>query len=67
MSLRSCPIQEICQMYKSGSRKPPNHDVRDKMPCKLFLDVSCDLSIRIQLDAMGLTSSCLIARPKKPK
>ena len=62
MSLQRCPIQEICVMYKSGGRKPPNNDVRNKIPCKSFLDVSCELSIRIQQEAMGLAPSCRIKR-----
>ncbi len=32
MSLKICPIQEICKNYKSEGRKPPNNDVRDKIP-----------------------------------
>ncbi len=62
MSLKICPIQELCIMYKSGGRKPPNNDVRNKIPCKLFLAVSCELSIRIQQEAMGLAPSCRIKR-----
>ncbi len=49
-------------MYKSGTRKPSNHDVRNKIPCKSFLDFSCELSIQIQLEAMGLTPSCKVRK-----
>jgi len=62
MSLKVCPIQEICMNYSTGSRKPPNHDVRNKIPCKLFLDFSCALSIQIQQEAMGLTPACKIRK-----
>ena len=62
MTLPLCPIQEICISYRTGSRKPPNNDVRNKVPCKSFLDVSCELSIRIQQEAMGLAPSCRIKR-----
>ncbi len=62
MSLKICPIQWLCQNYKVGGRKPRNNDVRNKIPCKLFLDVSCELSIRIQQEAMGLMPSCRIKK-----
>ncbi len=58
MSLRVCPIQDICINYKVGGRKPPNNDVRNKVPCKSFLDFSCKLTITIQLEAMGLIIAC---------
>ena len=64
MSLKQCPIAFLCQHFDTGDSKPKNNDVRDKVPCKLFLDVSCDLSIRIQLDAMGLTPACKVRRIK---
>ncbi len=62
MSLRFCPIQELCQMYDTRSRKPPNHDVRNKIPCKAFLDFSCALSVQIQQEAMGLTPACKVRK-----
>ncbi len=48
--------------YKSGSKKPPNNDIRNKVPCKSFLDFSCKLSIAIQQEAMGLTPSCKLTK-----
>ncbi len=66
MSMPNCPIAEICCRYTSGNNKPPNHDVRTKTPCKSFLDMSCALSVEIQL-ACGETLACDISKIKKIK
>lgn len=66
MSLRQCPIADICINYKSGDSKPPNHDVRDKIPCKTFLDMTCELTSRVQQEAMGLPpEACKIDKRRK--
>lgn len=59
MSLTNCPLSEVCPYYTSGDNKPPNHDVRSKTPCKLFLDMSCEESLRIQR-FIGETLACPI-------
>ena len=64
MSLPECPIQEQCQNYKSGNNKPPNNDVRNKVPCRSFLDMSCQMSLDIQL-YLGETLTCDIEMVKK--
>lgn len=46
--MKLCPIQEVCRKFKTGDNKPPNNDVRDKYPCKSFLDMSCDMGLRLQ-------------------
>ncbi|KKN78492.1 hypothetical protein LCGC14_0350240 [marine sediment metagenome] len=48
MSLAECPIQDICQNFITGDNKPPNNHVRTIVPCKSFLDMSCEESVRIQ-------------------
>lgn len=65
LSLKNCPIADICQMYDTGDNKPHNHDVRNKIPCKAFLDFSCILSITIQQEAMGLTIACDLDKIKR--
>lgn len=64
MSLKLCPIQDICINYDSNGRLPPNHDVRNKKPCRSFIDMSCELSIQIQVEAMGLTIACDLGKIK---
>jgi len=58
MSLKVCPIQEICQKYENGT-KHKGHLVRLTNPCKAFLDMSCEMSIEIQL-FLGETLACKI-------
>ncbi len=65
MSLKLCPIQDICVNYRGGGRLPPNHDVRNKKPCKKFIDMSCELSVAIQVEAMGLVLACDISKRRK--
>ncbi len=62
MSLFKCPIQDICQHFSTGDSKPKNHDVRDKFPCTKFLDMTCILSVEIQVWAMGLIIACEIKK-----
>ena len=64
VSIRSCPIQDICCHFATGDNKPHNHDVRDKFICTRFLDGSCELTVEIQTWAMGLTLSCKIKGKK---
>ena len=66
MSLKNCPLSEICVMYKSGGRKPPNNDVRNKIPCKSFLDVSCEMGMSLELWLAGPNGiSCDIEKVKR--
>ena len=64
MSLKQCPISDICVNYISGDNKPPNHHVRTSIPCVRFLDFSCELSVQIQTEAMGLVIACKARRVK---
>ncbi len=63
--MKVCPIQEVCMKFDSGSNKPPNNDVRNKIPCKSFMDYSCELSVRIQQEALGLAPACKLKRRVK--
>ena len=59
--MKFCPIQELCQEYTTGDNKPPNHHLRITLPCKLFLDFSCEESVRIQI-FLGKDMSCDIEK-----
>ncbi len=48
MSMKLCPIQELCPKFEAG-RHPSNNDVRHKIPCKLFLDMSCEMGVSLEL------------------
>lgn len=65
MGMFLCPIQDLCLHYKSGN-KPPNHDVRSKVPCKSFLNMSCEESVRIQI-FLGETLACNIKKVRRIK
>jgi len=64
MSLPICPIQHLCLKYNSGSNKPPNHHVRETVPCRDFLDMSCEESNRIQI-FLGETLTCDITKVER--
>ncbi len=65
MSMPNCPISELCQNYTNGTKRRVHH-IRLTEPCTLFLDMSCALSIEIQL-ACGETLACDIEKIKKIK
>ena len=48
MRLLLCRLQEDCSQYENGGREPPNHDIRNKIPCKKTLDYSCGLYIQLR-------------------
>ena len=60
MSLPVCPIQELCLHYDINSKRKTHHQ-RMTNPCKLFLDMTCDESIRIQI-FLGETMTCDIGK-----
>ena len=39
--MRICENQENCQYFTTGDNKPPNHDVRKTVKCKLFFNGEC--------------------------
>ncbi len=63
MSLPKCPVQEVCIHFTTGTNKPPNHDVRDKVICKTYLK-GCEYSMYVETQIMGLTVSCEIDKRK---
>ena len=64
MSIKLCYLQELCVDFRSGDTKPPNHDVRTKIPCQSFLDMSCELSVLMQIKC-GETLACPIDKKVK--
>jgi len=64
--MRNCPIQELCIDYSSGGNEPPNHDVRDKVPCFHFISMSCPALLEI-LPKVGESISCNIEEVKEKK
>jgi len=60
MSLKKCPVQDICIHYTTGDRKPPNHDIRDKYVCKAFKKDNCEMALYVQTEIMGLTVACKV-------
>ena len=65
--MKLCPIQEICIDYNSGSNKPPNHDVRISEPCKLWLDMSCELVSLFYMKIKGSYPACNIEKIRRLK
>ena len=61
--MKICPIQHCCpaDRFDAGvrgkSKYPANHHVRETIPCKKFIDMSCEMSITIQL-FLGETLAC---------
>lgn len=62
--MRLCPCQENCVHYKSGSRMPPNNDVRNKYLCKEY-PKGCKLAVYYETMIMGLTIACDINKSKR--
>ena len=63
MSLKNCPVSEICIHYDSGSNRPPNHDVRLKHLCRKYIK-GCELAVFVETQVMGLTIACAIIKRK---
>jgi len=65
--MKSCPIQEVCRFYTSGDNKPPNNDVRQKFPCKKWLDLSCEMGVKLQEFISGKPIACNLEDVKRKK
>ena len=61
MSLRKCPVSDICIHFTTGDNKPPNQDVRTRHMCKGYL-AGCDKALYVETEIMGLTLACKIKR-----
>ena len=46
--MKLCRLQEDCPQYKNSGREPPNHDIRNKIPCQKTLDYSCEMYVLIR-------------------
>ncbi len=64
MSKMLCPVQEACIHYKTGSRLPNNHDVRNKYVCSRYVKM-CEHAVYYETEIMGLTIACEIKKGKK--
>ncbi len=49
MSLKLCPIQYLCQKFSTGTRRPPNNDVRHRYPCHAWVSVKCPVLLDINM------------------
>ena len=65
--MKNCEIAEVCPHYESGDNKPPNNDVRNKIPCVKFLKMSCEMGVNIQIFLRGEGISCNIEKVKRLK
>ena len=64
MAKKTCYLQHECPYFDEGTNKPPNNDVRDKYPCRKYLNDSCDMPILIRT-FYGETIACKIKGGKK--
>jgi len=63
--MKICPIQDLCQDYSNGTKRKSHH-LRITEPCKSFLDMSCEMSIKIQL-FLGEELACDINKIRRIK
>ena len=40
--IKICLVQDLCRHFKSGDRKPPNHHVRETIPCVHWIALDCE-------------------------
>ena len=59
-------MQDLCVDYTSGDNKPPNHDVRNKVPCSQFIALSCSALVEI-LPKVGESVACNVEEVKTKK
>ncbi len=62
--MKICPCQDNCIHYKSGSRQPPNNDVRNKYVCAKYIK-GCDMAVYYETQIMGLIVACKISKGKR--
>lgn len=55
--MRLCSCQENCIHYRSGNRKPPNNDVRNRYVCSRYVKM-CEMAVYYETQIMGLTVAC---------
>ena len=63
---KNCYLSENCPHYDSNSSRPPNHHVRNTIPCVKFLDMSCEMSVSVRL-FFGEEIACNIDKMKRLK
>lgn len=52
MSLKVCPIQEVCPKYENGT-KDNTHYTRLYHPCNRFLATDCEMSVQLEMFLVG--------------
>ena len=58
---RMCDLQHACVKYETGDNKPRNNDVRDKYPCKKFVQSNCKMYLT-WAHHQGYTIACRIKK-----
>ncbi len=62
----NCYIAHSCPNYESGDNKPPNEDVRVRIPCVKFINDSCKMCLDLRLHH-GETMACDVDKIKRVK
>ena len=63
--MKLCALQELCLEFTTGDNKPKNNDVRNKMPCSKWVDMSCDAYVTIYFKLKGEYPSCNIKKRER--
>jgi len=63
MSLKVCPIQDICPKYNNGTKDLSNY-VRLTHPCNDFLAVNCEMAIMLEMFLSDEPIACDINKKK---
>ena len=66
MSLPLCPLQYACPDYQANRKVKDNH-VRETVPCKLFLKMTCQVAIDAEQKITGKPIACDINKGKENK
>lgn len=64
--MKICAIQDLCPLFSDGSNKPPNHHVRMTVPCIKYIDMSCEMGVRIQ-EFLGGPIACNLEKIRRAK
>ena len=64
--MKLCPIQELCPKYTNGTKRKVHH-IRLVETCKSYLDLSCEMGMRLQVWITGEPIACDIDKVKRLK
>ncbi len=65
--MKLCAIQDVCLDFTTGDNKPKNNDVRNKVPCVSWLDMSCETGLDIYFKIKGEYPACNIKKIRRLK